>query len=97
MGLDVQKIESQSSISRYDLARLLNMVECKDCIHPNQDMVNKYVQSFWSTFTATPGKDFSDISFLGGMYNDLSYYYCVAYVGDNTYMRGYPKATSPVC
>jgi len=97
MGLNVKTIESQNSISRYDLARLLNMVECKDCIHPNQDMLNKYIQNYWSTFTATPGKDFADISYLWWLYNNNSYYYCVAYVGDNTYMRWYPKATSPVC
>lgn len=97
MWLDVKTIESQSSVSRYDLARLLNVVECKDCIKPNQDMLNKYIQNYWSTFTATPGKDFTDISFLWGLYNNISYYYCVAYVGDNTYMRWYPKATSPVC
>lgn len=95
MWLDVQKIEAQTNVSRYDLARLLNMVECKDCIHPNQDMLNKYIQNFWSTFTV--GKDFTDISFWWGNYNNASYYYCVAYVGDNTYMRWYPKATSPVC
>jgi len=64
MGFDVQKIESQDSISRYDLARLLNAVECKDCINPNKDMISKYVQSFRGAFTATPGKDFSDISYL---------------------------------
>lgn len=63
MGIDVKKIESQSSISRYDLARLLNIVECKDCINPDQEMMNKYVQSFWSQFTAQPGKDFADISY----------------------------------
>ncbi|MEI6774458.1 MAG: hypothetical protein WCL18_06840 [bacterium] len=63
MGLDVTTIESQADISRYDLSRLLNSVECKDCIAPKQDMINKYVQSFWSAFTATPGKDFADISF----------------------------------
>jgi len=97
MGLDVKTIESQNSISRYDVARLLNIVECKDCIHPNQDMISKYVQAFWSLFTAASGTDFTDISFLGGVYNDVSYYYCVAYAGDNTYMRWYPKATSPVC
>jgi len=97
MGLDVKTIESQDSISRYDLARVLNTTECKDCIHPNQDMLNKYVETFWSTFTATPGKDFSDIPYAWGIYNNVSYYYCVAYVGDNTYMRWYPKATSPVC
>jgi len=97
MWLDVQKIESQDFVSRYELARLLNMVECKDCIYPQQDMINKYVQSFWAPFVATPGKDFRDIDYLWGIYNDLSYYYCVAYVGDNTYMRWYPQATSPVC
>ncbi|MCX6825326.1 MAG: PKD domain-containing protein [candidate division SR1 bacterium] len=97
MGLDVKALESQSNISRYDLARLLNSVECKDCVNPKQDMLDKYVQNFWSTFTATPGKDFGDIVFGGGLYNTTSYYYCVAYVGDNSYMRGYPKATSPVC
>ena len=97
MWLDVPKIESQDNISRYDLSRLLNSVECKDCINPNEDMIKKYVQNFWSTFTATPGKDFADISFWWWIYNNLSYYYCVAYVGDNTYMRWYPKETSPVC
>ncbi|HBB04836.1 TPA: hypothetical protein DCZ39_08375 [Patescibacteria group bacterium] len=61
MGLDVKNVEAQSSISRYDLARLLNIVECKDCIKPNQDMLNKYVQNFWSAFGS--GKDFADISF----------------------------------
>jgi len=60
-------------------------------------MLNKYIQSFWASFTALPGKDFGDISYLWGIYNNVSYYYCVAYVGDNTYMRWYPKATSPVC
>jgi len=63
MGLDIQKIETQDNISRYDLARLLNTVECKDCIYPSQDMINKYVQNFWSTFTTTAGKDFDDITF----------------------------------
>ncbi len=97
MDIDTRIIESQASISRYDLARLLSTTECKDCINPNQDMIKKYVQNFRSTFTATPGKDFSDISYLWGIKNNISYYYCVAYVGENTYMRWYPKATSPIC
>jgi len=97
MGVDITTIESQTSISRYDVARLLNSVECKDCIHPNQETVTTYGQKFWSTFTKLPNKDFNDIQFLGATYNKASYYYCVAYVGDNTYMRWYPKATSPIC
>lgn len=97
MWLDVGNIEKQDNISRYDLARLLNIVECKDCINPNQDMVNKYAQEYRSKFTAVSGTDFTDIKYLWGLYNNDSYYYCVAYVWDNTYMRWYPKATSPVC
>lgn len=97
MWVSPQKIESENSISRYNVARLLNSVECKDCVIPNQNMINTYVQSFRSTFTAQEDKDFSDIQYLWGIYNNQSYYYCVAYVGDNNYMKGYPKATSPVC
>lgn len=95
MGVEVENIESQNKISRYELSRLLNVVECKDCVNPRQDMVSKYVQSFWSAFGSW--KDFKDIGYLWGIYNSTSYYYCVAYVGDNSYMRGYPLATSPVC
>lgn len=97
MGLDTQKIESQDTISRYELSRLLNVVECKDCINPSQNIVNRYTPSYWNTFVVTPGKDFADISYIWGIYDNKSYYYCVAYVGENSYMNWYPKATSPVC
>jgi hypothetical protein len=63
MGMESTKIEAQESVSRYDLARLLNSVECKDCVSPSQELINTYVQNFWSAFVATPGKDFGDISF----------------------------------
>jgi hypothetical protein len=31
------------------------------------------------------------------VYDQKNYYYCVAYVGDNDYMNGYPATTSPIC
>ncbi len=31
------------------------------------------------------------------MRSGVMYYYCVAYVGDMNYMRGYPASTSPIC
>jgi hypothetical protein len=34
MGINTTEINEQDSISRYELARLLNAVECKDCINP---------------------------------------------------------------
>jgi hypothetical protein len=34
---------------------------------------------------------------LQALAGEKNYYYCVAYVGEQNYMRGYPKSTSPVC
>jgi hypothetical protein len=48
-------------------------------------------------FIETPGKDFDDIIFGSSYYNWKPYYYCVAYVGDNNWMRWYPQWVSPVC
>lgn len=87
MGIDVSRISDQDVISRYDLARLLNAVECQDCINPPDAMINRYVNNFWTEFTKLPGKDFDEITYLGAPYQEESYYYCVAYVGDNNYMR----------
>jgi hypothetical protein len=87
MNVPVESIMTSKGVSRYDLARLLNAVECKDCVAPAQDMINAYTDTFRSQFVKTPGKDFGDIDYLKGIFNQTNYYYCVAYVGDNTYMR----------
>lgn len=97
MNIPVDTIMTSKWISRYELARLLNAVECKDCVSPSQDMISAYTSTFWSQFVKIPGKDFGDIDYLWWIFNQTKYYYCVAYVGDNTYMRWYPIATSPVC
>ncbi|MDR2191247.1 MAG: hypothetical protein LBP53_09090 [Candidatus Peribacteria bacterium] len=60
-------------------------------------MLQTYNFSFWQTFSTLPNKDFQDIAYGKAVRNKQSYYYCVAYVGDNEYMRGYPAATSPLC
>lgn len=64
---------------------------------PAQNMVSKYVESFRNQFVQIPWENMADISYLGGIFNQTNYYYCVAYVADNTYMRGYPIQTSPIC
>ena len=97
MGINTTDMNQQESVSRYELARLLNAVECKDCIHPPWDYLDRYTNPFRSEFTQLPGKDFNDISYLGWMRESESYYYCVAYVWDNEYMRWYPSNTSPIC
>ncbi|NOZ44604.1 MAG: hypothetical protein GXP45_05715 [bacterium] len=97
MDIAVDNYLNQDTISRYDLTKLLNTVECQDCIHPSQEMIQKYTQAFWQQFIQLPGKDFDEISYLGAPFNGDDYYYCVAYVGDHNYMRGYPASVSPVC
>jgi hypothetical protein len=32
-------------------------------------MLDKYMNPRWSDFSASPGKDFDDIGFKGGLYN----------------------------
>lgn len=87
----------QDKLSRYQLTRLLNAVECHDCILPTQETINHFNQPFWQNFTTLPGKDFRDIPFGNAKHNSTNYYYCVAYAGEQNYMRGYPLQTSPFC
>jgi hypothetical protein len=96
-GINVKNEEAKKSISRFEMARLLNAIMCEDCIIPAPRMRQTYTFDFWKTFSALPNKDFQDVSYQGALRQQKSYYYCVAYVGDNEYMRGYPEATSPLC
>lgn len=97
MGINVEEFSQRQSISRYELARLLNAVECQDCIQSPNWMIERYTNPFWSDFIQQPGKDFGDIPFQWWSFQGNNYYYCVAYVGDNNYMRWYPQSTSPIC
>jgi len=97
MNVSVDSLLNSDVVPRYDLAKLLNAVECKDCISPRQDMIDKYNSNFWNDFLKIPWKDFDDIIYHGWIFRDQMYFYCVAYVADNDYMRWYPKNTSPIC
>lgn len=96
-GIDLSDIKIMSTISRYDITRILNAVECKDCISPGNDFLEKYTEQFWHDFSQLPGKDFDDIQYQWWRYHDRSYYYCVASVADNEYMYWYPLLSSPKC
>jgi len=97
MNIPIHSILSSTGINRYELTRLLNAVECKDCVVPSNEYLYRYTNLFWQKFIKEPGRDFDDILYRQATYNKKSYYYCVAYVWDRTYMRWYPKETSPVC
>lgn len=95
--IPVEQLLEQDSLSRYQLTRLLNAVECQDCIAPSEAMRSRYHEGFRKEFLQQPGKDFGDISYLSGTHQGINYYYCVAKVGAEDTMRGYPQATSPIC
>ena len=97
LWIDVEALLEQETISRYEVARLLNAVECNDCIVPSQQTIGTYTAAFRAAFRAKPDEDFRDVQYGKAVYNGKSYYYCVAYAGDNEYMNGFPLETSPVC
>ena len=72
-------ISSQSTVSRYDLVRLLNTIDCQDCILPSAKTMMAYSGMFWNTFRILPGNYFDDIFATGVFYKNRNYYYCVAY------------------
>ncbi len=59
-------------------------------------MRQTYNQNFWNNFKWIDWKDFNDINYEAAIWNNYSYYYCVAYVWDNWYMAWYPS-TSTKC
>lgn len=95
--INLDSIKQQSSISRYDIARIMNALECQNCLIPSETIIQRYDKLFWNNFIKLPGKDFRDITYQWALYNNKSYYYCVATVGDHNYMHGYPEIISPTC
>jgi len=93
----INDIITKSTISRYELTRILNLVECTDCLLPPPRMIRRYTLPFWTEFDNLPWKDFGDIEYKWWIRNDNNYYYCVSYVWENEYMRWYPESSSPIC
>ncbi len=79
-----------NTLTRYDFTRLLNAIECQDCIVPQKTMKEKYNQAAWIKFQQIPGKYFWDIEYENWKYNWTNYYYCVANIGNDDIMNWYP-------
>lgn len=54
LGINVTQLEKKEKLSRYELTRLLNAVECHDCVLPSQSMRQDYNLSFWNQFLQLP-------------------------------------------
>ena len=61
-GIDTDVISASKTISRYTLTKLLNGVNCNDCINPSANMIDKYTYTWRNNFSV--GRDFKDISYL---------------------------------
>ncbi len=96
-GRDIEELTSKSTISRYEITRLLNAVNCNDCTNPSQSTRESFDSNRWNTFQGEPGNNFWDIQEPYTTYENDNYYYCVAHVGDEWYMNWYPMQTSPIC
>ncbi len=81
MKLDAANIAKASVVSRYDLAELLNFIDCHDCHRPGNDLVEKLTSSRWDLFRVTPTANFDDVSYSSSLSSNNNYY-CVAYVAD---------------
>jgi hypothetical protein len=85
------------AISRYDTARILNALECQDCLLPAPAMRARYIPSWREPFQRQDGIYLDDVKYAQNIYQGKSYYYCVAYAADKNYVRGYTPIVSPVC
>ena len=92
--LNIDSLLSSNSISRYEVARLLNMVWCEDCINASNEMREHYTKERWNDLIVVSWKNFNDIDYQWAVEYGKSYYYCVAYVWDHDYMDWYPLTSN---
>jgi hypothetical protein len=52
VGIDTVSFSDKNSISRYEVARLLNAANCQDCVQAPEWMKQKYTQDYWNNFRA---------------------------------------------
>ncbi len=97
VNVDVASIESAPVVSRFDVARLLNFVDCHDCRRPSSDLVDRLTSAWRTTFRSDLSVNFDDVSYIPPATQENNNYYCVAYVAEQWYMSGYPRQTSPLC
>jgi hypothetical protein len=50
INIDTNKLIENQTLTRYELTKLLNAVECKDCINPDSSFLRTYNSDYWSNF-----------------------------------------------
>ena len=97
LWISVKKLDSTTAISRYELVRLLNILDCLDCIHPSENLKKDFSYDWWINFQKKPYSNFDDIVYWKDVYNWKNYFRCVAYAASKWYVHGYDRNISPIC
>ncbi len=94
---DIESILEQEVVSRYDMARFLNYVDCHDCTVASPDLRDRLDADWFASFQNEAWKNFDDIIFDDTVYAWEEQYWCVAYAWYNDYLNWYPAESSPWC
>lgn len=79
--MDSAKIEASPTVSRDDVAKLLNFIDCHDCHRPGNELVDRLTSAWWSDFRTNPAANFDDTPYSSSL-DKSNNYYCVAYVAE---------------
>ncbi|MBQ7073492.1 hypothetical protein IJM86_00135 [bacterium] len=64
IGFTEDTFRQKKEISRYDLARILNIIDCQDCFIPDDWTKQYYNFNYWNDFIQNPDNNFNDIKYL---------------------------------
>ncbi len=92
-----QEIFEKETVSRYELAQILNFVNCHDCSIPSPHWKDTLDSEWFVEFQSKPDKNFEDIIYNNTKHWWQEQYWCVAYAWYQDYINWYPADTSPWC
>ena len=95
--VSLEEISERGTVSRYDLAYFLNIVDCKECSDPNKELSKKYDTAWREAAKADIDNFVDDVVPGDEEFGGKEYSVCVANVVDNNWMSWYPRTTSPFC
>lgn len=77
-NINVASFEAAPTVSRNQLAELLNYVDCHDCHRPGRDLIDSLTSPWWDMFRSSPAVNFDDVSYDSSL-DTVNNYYCVSY------------------
>lgn len=92
-----ESILQKQYISRYELSKFLNFIDCNDCSIPRPEIRNSLTADWLVQFKARPDKNFEDLIYDNTIFDWENQYWCVAYAWYMDWMNWYPAQTSPWC